>query len=93
MLMPSIKTTLAAVAAAGGMAAASLGVGTPAAMAFPPPCSVPGGEVPPPNAPPKTVEFWLNEPVVWTSGWGGRWGVCKNGQMLTLSSNINTGGG
>jgi hypothetical protein len=31
--------------------------------------------------------------VVWTSGWGGRWGVWKNGQFITLSSNINTGGG
>jgi hypothetical protein len=25
--------------------------------------------------------------------WGGRWGVWKNGSFITLSSNINTGGG
>ena len=51
------------------------------------------GEIPPPNAPPKTAEFWNGEPVVWTSGWGGRWGIWKNGYFITLSSNINTGGG
>jgi hypothetical protein len=51
------------------------------------------GELPPPNAPPQPAAFWDGEPVVWTSGWGGRWGVWKNGQFITLSSNINTGGG
>jgi hypothetical protein len=51
------------------------------------------GEVPPPNAPPKTADFWDGEPVVWTSMWGGRWGIWKNGSFITLSSNINTGGG
>jgi hypothetical protein len=51
------------------------------------------GEIPPPNAPPKTAESWDGEPVVWTSMWGGRWGVWKNGSFITLSSNINTGGG
>jgi hypothetical protein len=51
------------------------------------------GEIPPPNAPPKTAETWNGEPVVWTSMWGGRWGVWKNGSFITLSSNINTGGG
>jgi hypothetical protein len=49
--------------------------------------------VPPPNAPPKPAERWDGQPVVWTSGWGGRWGVWINGQFITLSSNINTGGG
>jgi hypothetical protein len=51
------------------------------------------GEVPPPNAPPKPAESWNGEPVVWISGWGGRWGIWKNGYFITLSSNINTGGG
>ena len=91
--MPSIKTTFTAFAVTGGLAAATLGLGAQVAIAQPPPCSVPQGEVPPPNAPPKPTPVWLGEPVVWTSGWGGRWGVCKNGQMLTLSSNIVTGGG
>ena len=90
--MPTIKTTLAAFAVAGGLAAASLGVGAGIAISQPPP-PPPRGEVPPPNAPPKPAEFWLGEPIVWTSAWGGRWVVWKNGQMLTLSSNINTGGG
>ena len=39
------------------------------------------------------AEFWIGEPVVWVSGWGGRWGVWKNGQFITLSSNVVTGGG
>ncbi len=91
--MPSIKTTLGACAVAGGLAAATLGMGTGLAVAQPPPPAPVLGEMPPPNAPPKPTEFWLGEPVVWTSGWGGRWGVWKNGQILLLSSNINTGGG
>jgi hypothetical protein len=93
MLMPSIKTTLGAFAIAGGLAAATLGMGAGISIAQPPPGVPVLGEVPPPNAPPKPAEFWLGEPVVWTSGWGGRWGVWKNGQILLLSSNINTGGG
>lgn len=51
------------------------------------------GEPVPPYAPPKPAEFWIGEPVVWVSGWGGRWGVWKNGQFITLSSNVVTGGG
>jgi hypothetical protein len=92
MPMTLIKTTLSAVAVAAGLSAAVLGVGT-VASADPPPPAPGQGEVPPPNAPRKTAEFWDGEPVVWTSMWGGRWGVWKNGQFLTLSSNINTGGG
>lgn len=91
--MPTIKTTLAAFAVASGLTAAALGIGAGASIAQPPPINPALGEVPPPNAPPKPAEFWLGEPVVWTSGWGGRWGVWKNGQILLLSSNINTGGG
>lgn len=91
--MPSIKNTVAAFAMAAGLAATTLGLGTTVAIAQPPPGVPAQGEIPPPNAPPKTTDFWLGEPVVWTSMWGGRWGVWKNGQFLTLSSNIVTGGG
>ncbi|CAN5665037.1 hypothetical protein BH09ACT7_BH09ACT7_45230 [soil metagenome] len=94
--MTSIKATLAAVALAGGFASATLGLGAALASADPPPPPAPAefqGEMPPPNAPPKPAEFWNGEPVVWISGWGGRWGVWKYGQFIPLSSNINTGGG
>lgn len=92
--MTFIKTTLPAVAVAGGLAAAMLGLGAALASADPAPPPAPAqSEVPPPNAPPKPAEFWDGEQVVWTSGWGGRWGVWKNEQFITLSSNINTGGG
>jgi hypothetical protein len=92
--MTLIKTTLSAIAVAGGLTAAVLGAGAAPAIAEPPPPPPPAmGEIPPPNAPPKTAEFWNGEPVVWTSGWGGRWGIWKNGYFITLSSNINTGGG
>jgi hypothetical protein len=93
MLMLSFKTTLAAFAVLSGLTAATLGPGVGLAIAQPPPGVPAQGEIPPPNAPPKPAEFWLGEPVVWTSGWGGRWGVWKNGQILLLSSNIVTGGG
>jgi hypothetical protein len=93
MLMAFMKNTLPAVAVAGGLVAATLGFGAVLASADPPPPPAPMGEVPPPNAPPKTAESWNGEPVVWTSMWGGRWGIWKNGDFITLSSNINTGGG
>jgi hypothetical protein len=92
MLMTLMKNTLRAIVVAGGLTAAILGA-SGVAIADPPPPPPPLGEVPPPNAPPKTAEFWDGEPVVWTSMWGGRWGVWKNGYFITLSSNINTGGG
>jgi pimeloyl-ACP methyl ester carboxylesterase len=92
MLMTSIRSTLSAVAVAGGLTAAILGATPASAEPVPPPAPV-LGEVPPPNAPPKPAEMWNGEPVVWISGWGGRWGVWKNGYFITLSSNINTGGG
>jgi hypothetical protein len=91
--MTMIKTTLSALAVAGGLTAAVLGAAPASADPPPPPPAPVLGEVPPPNAPKKTADFWLNEPVVWTSMWGGRWGVWKNGSFITLSSNINTGGG
>jgi hypothetical protein len=90
--MTLIKTTLSAVAVAGGLAAGILGAAAASADPVPPPAPA-VGEVPPPNAPPKTAESWDGEPVVWTSMWGGRWGIWKNGNFITLSSNINTGGG
>lgn len=91
--MTMMKNSLRAIAVAGGLTAAILGAGSAPAIADPPPPAPMLGEVPPPNAPPKTAEFWDGEPVVWTSMWGGRWGVWKNGMFITLSSNINTGGG
>jgi hypothetical protein len=93
LIKTTIKTTLSAVAVAAGLSVAAMGLGSAVALADPPPPPPAQGEVPPPNAPRKTAEFWDGEPVVWTSMWGGRWGIWKNGQFLTLSSNINTGGG
>ena len=91
----TLPRALPALAVAGGLAVGILGVGV--ARADPPPPPNPPwaavGDQVPPNAPPKPAEFWLGEPVVWTTGWGGRWCVWKNGQIITLSSNINTGGG
>ncbi|PXX11340.1 hypothetical protein [Mycolicibacterium moriokaense] len=93
--MNLIKTALPAVAIAGALTAAVLGFGAPLASADPPPPPPAPvlGDPPPPNAPPKPAEVWDGQPVVWTTGWGGRWGVWINGQFITLSSNINTGGG
>jgi hypothetical protein len=93
--MSFVTKVLPALAVAGGLTAASLGLGAALANAepVPPPPAPMLGEVPPPNAPPKTAEFWNGEPVVWFSGWGGRWGVWKGGYFMPLSSNIVTGGG
>ncbi len=95
--MISIKTSLSAFAVAGALAAASLGLGTAVALAGPvPPPPVPSpppGEIPPHWAPPKPAEVWNGEPVVWISGWGGRWGIWKNGYFIPLTSNPVTGGG
>lgn len=79
--MTLIKTTLPAIAVAGGLTAAILGLGAALASAEPAP------------PPPKPAEFWDGQPVVWNSGWGGRWGVWINGGFITLSSNPVTGGG
>lgn len=51
------------------------------------------GEPPAPNAPRKPAEVWDGKPVVWTSMWGGRWGVWINGMFMPLTSNVNTNGG
>jgi hypothetical protein len=91
--MTSIKSVLSAVAVAGGLTAATLGMGTSIAGAEPPPPPPAQGELPPAWAPPKPAESWDGQPVVWTSGWGGRWGVWINGGFITLSSNPVTNGG
>jgi hypothetical protein len=95
MLMTLIKTTLPAIAVAGGLTAAILGLGAALASAepAPPPAAPVQGEQPPDWAPPKPAEFWDGQPVVWVSGWGGRWGVWINDGFITLSSNPVTGGG
>jgi hypothetical protein len=94
MLMSSIKTTLSALALAGGFAAAGLGVAALASAEPPPPPPAPVlGEEPPAWAPPKPAEVWDGQPVVWHSGWGGRWGVWINGGFIPLTSNPVTGGG
>ena len=86
----SALTTAATVAA---LAAGMLADGVAPAGAQPPPPAPGQGEPVPAWAPPKPAEFWIGEPVVWTSAWGGRWGVWKNGGFLILSSNPVTGGG
>jgi hypothetical protein len=94
MLMALINTTLPAVVVAAGLAAGILGLGTALASAEPAPPPAPvQGEEPPAWAPPKPAEFWDGQPVVWTSGWGGRWGVWINDGFITLTSNPFTGGG
>jgi hypothetical protein len=93
MLMTSIKTTLSALALAGGLIAALGGAALASADPPPPPPAPVQGEEPPAWAPPKPAEVWNGQPVVWNSGWGGRWGVWINGGFITLSSNPVTGGG
>jgi hypothetical protein len=91
--MTLIKTPLAATAVALGLAAGLLGSGASAsAQPSPPPAPV-QGEVPPAWAPPKPADFWSGQPVVWFSGWGGRWGVWLNGGFMPLTSNPVTNGG
>ncbi|WP_205844255.1 hypothetical protein [Mycolicibacterium sp. GF69] len=105
--MSLLKTAIPVVAVAAGLTAGVVGLGAPASAQPPPPPPAPAlpaespgpaprpmlGDPVPPNAPPKPAEFWLGEPVVWFSGWGGRWGVWKNGAFIHLSKNIVTGGG
>ncbi|HZA08743.1 hypothetical protein [Mycobacterium sp.] len=92
--MALINTTLPAVVVAAGLGAGILGLGTALASAEPAPPPAPvQGEEPPAWAPPKPAEFWDGQPVVWTSGWGGRWGVWINDGFITLTSNPFTGGG
>jgi hypothetical protein len=91
------RRALTALAVSGGLAAGILGLGAGSASADPPPAPNPPwaavGDPVPSWAPAKPAEFWLGEPVVWTTGWGGRWCVWKNGQIITLSSNPVSNGG
>jgi hypothetical protein len=93
--MTLINATLPAVLVAAGLAAGMAGLGTaPASAEPPPPPPIPVQAEPPPNwAPAKPAEVWAGQPVVWFSGWGGRWGVWINDQFITLSSNPVTNGG
>ena len=105
--MTLIKSTLSAVALAGALTVGALGGGLANAepSTQPPPLPSEGqggpapaplelvGEPPAPNAPRKPAEVWNNRPVVWTSMWGGRWGVWINGAFMPLTSNVNTNGG
>lgn len=93
--MTTIKTFLPGVAVAGGLTAALLGFGIAPALADPPAPPPPPtlGEPVPAWAPPKPAEVWIGQPVVWHSGWGGRWGVWVNGGFIPLTSNPVTGGG
>ncbi|MGY4709460.1 hypothetical protein ACXDF8_07880 [Mycolicibacterium sp. CBM1] len=91
--MSWFKSLFPTAAIAGALAAGSLGLGTAPASADPPPPPPAVGEVAPAWAPAKPAEVWDGQPVVWTSGWGGRWGVWINGAFITLSSNPVTNGG
>jgi len=88
--MTVISRTLSALVIAGGLA---LGFGAGAAGADPAPPPPALGEQPPTWAPPKPAEVWDGRPVVWTSMWGGRWGVWINDGFITLTSNPVTNGG
>lgn len=93
--MRLINSTQAVVAISGGLVAGLVGLGAAQASAqpTPPPPSPAMGEVPPSWAPGKPAEYWAGQPVVWTSMWGGRWGVWINDGFITLSSNPVTNGG
>lgn len=92
--MTSYKTTLTGAVAACGLAVGLLGGAIAPALAQPAPPPPPvHGEPVPAWAPPKPAEIWIGQPVVWNSGWGGRWGVWINGGWISLTSNPVTGGG
>jgi hypothetical protein len=91
-----MKSIVTAVAGAAALSAGALGLGTATSIAQPPPPPPPApalGEPVPAWAPRKPAENWDGQPVVWTSAWGGRWGVWINGGFITLSKNPVTNGG
>ena len=88
--MTFISRALSAVVVGGGLV---LGLGAAPAVADPAPPPPALGEQPPVWAPPKPAEVWDGQPVVWTSMWGGRWGVWINDGFITLTSNPVTNGG
>ncbi|BCI55825.1 hypothetical protein NIIDNTM18_51030 [Mycolicibacterium litorale] len=90
----NLKSTLSAVAVAASLTAGALGLAaTATAQPAPPPPPPTQGEPVPAWAPRKPAEFWAGQPVVWTSAWGGRWGVWINGGFIPLSKNPVTNGG
>lgn len=90
----TMKSAFSAVAVAAAISAGGLGLGAATSTAQPPPPSPPAqGEPVPAWAPRKPAEFWAGQPVVWTSAWGGRWGVWINGGFIPLSKNPVTNGG
>jgi len=91
--MTFFSRALSVLMVGGGLAAGILGVGAAAAGADPLPPPPALGEQPPAWAPQKPAEVWDGQPVVWTSGWGGRWGVWINDAFITLTSNPVTNGG
>jgi hypothetical protein len=88
--MTIFRSVLAATALAGGLL---IGVGSAVGSAQPAPPPPALGEPVPAWAPKKPADMWLGQPVVWNSGWGGRWGVWINGAFMILSSNPVTNGG
>jgi Spy/CpxP family protein refolding chaperone len=91
--MAIFKSTLPALVVAGALTATVLGLGGAALASADPPPPPGQGEQPPTWAPPQPAPVWDGQPVVWTSGWGGRWGVWINGMFITLTSNPVTNGG
>ncbi|HEY5148312.1 MAG TPA: hypothetical protein VIJ23_00500 [Mycobacterium sp.] len=89
--MTFISRTLSAVVVAAGLALGLVSAPAGADPVPPPPPAL--GEQPPAWAPPKPAEVWDGQPVVWTSAWGGRWGVWINDGFITLTSNPVTNGG
>lgn len=76
--MKLAKMLMATTGAAGALAGAAAGFGTPPAQADPPP----------PWAPRQPAAYWEGQPVVWWDGDptpGGHWGVWINGQFLNLT--------
>jgi len=86
--MTSLTSTLVAFTVAAGITAASVALDVSAASAHPTPPPGPAqADEPPDWAPPKPAEVWDGQPVVWTSGWGGRWGIWINDGFIPLTSN------
>ena len=84
--MKSIKNTVAVAAVVAGIAGTALGAGIASAEPPPPLPPTSSYDAPPwaPKKPPPP--FWAKgNPVVWDTGWGGRWGVWMGDGFLTLT--------
>lgn len=90
--MSTVRKTLSAAAVAGSLAAAAV-----ASVCRWPPLSRrhrrPDWVRSRRRGPRRTAEAWDSQPVVWTSAWGGRWGVWINDGFIPLTSNPVTNGG